>query len=215
MCFPRHVQQFAAPKFKETRFLRATPATSTHPFGDVRTWFCESFEHQTCLQNIAIAHRCFWTQFFHRLTLIFHSVSDCYVKCCKDFMCARHVTHNQLLASNAVPFEGLAVRVNSCNKQDIHQNVTPVNVLEMSYPKTFNLVSKSMPVVFEIECRGQRASADIPRVPPCLERLKRSSVRWLRMECHVAFWTLIVILIQSKRTPTHSGSRRPSSGKFW
>ena len=38
-------------------------------------------------------------------------------------MCARHVTHNQLLASNAVPLEGLAVRVNSCNKQVIHQNV--------------------------------------------------------------------------------------------
>ena len=59
MCFPRHVQQFAA---------------STHPFGDVRTRFCESFEHQTCLQNIARAHKCFWTQFFHRLTLICHSV---------------------------------------------------------------------------------------------------------------------------------------------
>ena len=30
---------------------------------------------------------------------------------------------------------------------------------------------------------------------------------------HVAFWTLIGILIQSGRTLTHSGSRRPSSGK--
>ena len=96
------------------------------------------------------------------------------------------------------------MRVNSCNKQDIHQNVPPVNVLEMSYPKTFNLVSKNVPEVFEIECRGQRAAADFSCVLPCLERLKRSSLRWLPMECHVAFWTLIVILIQSKRTPTHS-----------
>ena len=30
----------------------------------------------------------------------------------------------------------------------------------------------------------------------------------------MAFWTLIVILIQSGRVLTHSGSRRPSSGKF-
>ena len=67
----------------------------------------------------------------------------------------------------------------------------------------------------EIEyCRGQRASADISCVLPWLERLKRSSLRWLPVECHVAFWTLIVILILSGRMPTHSGSRRPSSGKF-
>ena len=30
-------------------------------------------------------------------------------------------------------------------------------------------------------------------------------------ECHMAFWTLIVILTRSKRTPTHTGSRRRSS----
>ena len=80
--------------------------------------------------------------------------------------------------------------------------------------QTFNPVSKNVPEVFEFECRGQRASADISCVLPCLERLKRSSLRWLPLECHMAFWTLIVILIQSKRTPTHSGSRRPPSGKF-
>ena len=63
-------------------------------------------------------------------------------------------------------------------------------------------------------CRGQRASADTSCVHPCLERLMRSSLRWLPTECHVAFWTLIVILIQSGRMPTHSGNRRQSSGKF-
>ena len=31
----------------------------------------------------------------------------------------------------------------------------------------------------------------------CLERLKRSSFRWLSTECHATFWTLIVILIDT------------------
>ena len=85
--------------------------------------------------------------------------------------------------------------------------------VEFQNVQTFNPVSKNVFEVFEIECRGQRASADISCVLPCFVRLWRSSLCWLPMECHMAFWTCIVILIQSKRTPTHSGRRRLSSGK--
>ena len=99
-------------------------------------------------------------------------------------------------------------------------NVSAVPLLKTSYlqlesdSKRSDVHSVSMSVleVFEIEyCRGHRASADISCVLPCLVRLLRSSLCWLPMECHMAFWILIMILTRSKRTPTHSGSRRRSS----
>ena len=120
--------------------------------------------------------------------------------------------------------DGQSDRVDVANEVSLQKvNVSAVPLLKTrnlqleSIFQTFrrqSCVKECAPEVFEIECRGQRASADISCVLPCLERLKRSSLRWLPKECHVVFRTLIVILIQSKRTPTHSGSRRPPSGKF-
>ena len=81
-------------------------------------------------------------------------------------------------------------------------DVSAVPLLKTSYPQLesnfkrsdvqFCVKESHVLEVFEIEyCRGQRSSADISCVLPCSVRLKRSSLRWLPTECHVAFWTLI------------------------
>ena len=119
--------------------------------------------------------------------------------------------------------DGQSDRVDVASEVSLRKvNVSAVPLLKTSYLllESFSKRSDVQSCVKErargVRDRMQRATR-ICRYFLCsslfgaIEEIKSSLVA---MECHVAFWTLIVILIQSKRTPTHSGSRRPPSGKF-
>ena len=105
-------------------------------------------------------------------------------------------------------------RVDVANEVSLRKvSVSAVPLMEMSYPM---LESNSKTFRRSTLCRRmcQRCSRSNAEGNAHLQMFlvfflvwrdsKRSSVRWLPMECHVTFWTLIVILIQSERTPTHS-----------
>ena len=102
-------------------------------------------------------------------------------------------------------------------------DVSAVPLLKTSYPQLESNFKRSDVQFCVQECaRGvrdrvlQRATR-ICRYFLCSSlfgAIEEINLRCMPRECHVAFWTLIVILIQSGRTPTHPGSRRPSSGKF-